>query len=205
MGKTILVIEDTELLRRMYSDRLEQEGYRVLTAPDGAEALTILRSNAPDLILLDLLMPRMSGLEVLDLIKQDPRRRDIPVIILSNLGQEEDIKRGIEMGAIDYLIKNDVRPLDVTARIAEALREPVASDQSPELHAPDSSYGRSTYQLSVRDHQGDADQLVSDSSLARRFWCPACEVELVLELVPKDDASGWFDARLMCPRCCRQY
>jgi hypothetical protein len=127
------------------------------------------------------------------------------VIILSNLGQEEDINRGIEMGAVDYLIKNDVRPIDVTARIAVALKAADTLGDSSAGAAPKSRFGRNAYQLLVRDHHGDADLLVSDSNLARRFWCPACEVELVVELVPKDDASGWFHAHLMCPQCLKEY
>ncbi|MDP2233861.1 MAG: response regulator, partial [Actinomycetota bacterium] len=83
---TILVVEDTELLRRIYSDKLTQDGYDVLAAGDGFEALNLLRSNKVDLVLLDLIMPRMSGIEALEAIKADPRTREIPVIILSNLG-----------------------------------------------------------------------------------------------------------------------
>jgi CheY-like chemotaxis protein len=208
MSKTILVVEDTEILRRMYSDRLESDGYAVLGAADGVEALAILRTHTPDLILLDLIMPRMSGLEVLDLIKRDPRLKDVPVLILSNLGQEDDIKRGIEMGAVDYLIKNDARPNDVSVRIAQEL-ETVAEDESQTTAhtgaAPSCPSESSTYQLLVRDHEADADRFVSERELTRRLWCPACEIELVLELVPKTGAQGWYDAHLTCPRCFREF
>jgi len=192
MSKTVLVVEDTELLRRMYSDRLTQDGYRVLLAADGLEALSILRSDTPDLILLDLVMPKMSGLEVLDLLKKDPRLAPIPVIVLSNLGQEADIARGVEMGAVDYLVKNDAKPSDIAAKIAEY----VSGRDEP------ASTG---YRLVVQDRVGDVDRFVADHGLIRRLWCPACEVELNLELHSQADKQGWYDAHVICPVCGREY
>jgi DNA-binding response OmpR family regulator len=201
MNKTILIIEDTEVLRRMYSDRLAQEGYDVLVAANGAEALSMLRTNTPSLILLDLIMPVMSGLEVLDVVKRDPRLMSVPVVILSNLGQEEDIRRGIEMGAVDYLIKNDARPNDVASRINSIL----IGAPSSESEAPHDD-GPTSYKLKIQDHEADADRFILDAHLHRRLWCKACEVELTLELVPKSERQhGWYDAHLICPSCNKEY
>lgn len=194
MDLSVLVVEDTELLRRMYTDRLTQEGYRVIPAADGLEALSVLRSDTPDLILLDLIMPKMSGLEVLDLVKKDPRLKSIPVLILSNLGQDTDIQKGLQMGAIDYLIKNEVRPVDIAEKINAILKAVGAHGASA-----------SGLRLHVRDHEADADAFVEQAGLPRRFWCPACEVELDLELVPKPDRQGWYDAHFACPGCGREY
>lgn len=199
-GETILVVEDTELLRRMYADKLTQDGYTVLPAADGLEALSLVRSHSVDLILLDLVMPRMSGLEVLDTVKSDPRISDIPVIVLSNLGQEDDVKRGMEMGAADYLVKNEARPADVSAKIAEYF-----SGSATPAAAPASAPGLSSFNVHVRDREADAESLVAYSCLTRRFWCPTCEVELVLNLVPTPHRPGWFDAHLECPSCHRGY
>lgn len=190
----ILVVEDTDLLRRMYADRLTADGYRVIAAADGLEALSALRTDTPDLILLDLIMPKMSGLEVLELVKKDPRLKDIPVLVLSNLGQDTDIQRGLELGAIDYLIKNDARPADVAAKIQAILK----------LAGGRVSDGPK-FNLLVRDREADADAFVEHANLTRRMWCPACEVELVLELLPKADKAGWYDAHLLCPICGREY
>lgn len=194
MAMTVLVVEDTELLRRMYSDKLTQEGYRVLSAADGLEALSLLRGDTPDLILLDLIMPKMSGLEVLDLIKRDPRLNRVPVLILSNLGQDEDMQRALELGATDYLIKNEVRPNDVAERINGILKVTGTAET-----------GAARYRLIIRDHQADADAFVGDAGLPRRFWCPACEVELTLELLPKPAQKGWYEAHFVCPMCAREY
>jgi two-component system phosphate regulon response regulator PhoB len=189
-GETILVVEDTELLRRIYVDKLTQEGWKVLTAPDGRECLEVLRDNDVDLVLLDLVMPRMSGLEALEAMKADSRTRDIPVIVLSNLGQESDVERGLNLGASDYLIKNSAKPADVAVKI-RALLADADAHRVPQV----------TYHLHVRDRERDADRLIADAGLSRRFWCAACEEELALELVPDRDRPGWYSARFVCPAC----
>jgi len=193
MPSTILVVEDTELLRRMYSDRLSADGHRVLSASDGLEALSMLRAETPDLVLLDLVMPKMSGLEVLELMNKDPRLSRVPVLILSNLGQDDDIRRGLELGARDYLIKNDARPADIAAKIKRILAATAAKARA---HA---------YQLQIRDREADADAFVAAAALPRRLWCPACEVELVLELTPLEAVPGHYDAHLLCTQCGRDY
>lgn len=193
MNRTVLVVEDTELLRRIYADVLEHEGYRVLTAANGLEALAILQQECPDVILLDLIMPQMGGIEVLTDLRADPRFERIPVLILSNLGQEEDLERAMSLGATDYMIKNEVRPADISLRIASVLRD---VHSAPEARS---------YRLYVRDREGDADALIAHAGLVRRFWCPACEVELTLVLVPDQSRQGWYEARFECPSCAREF
>lgn len=194
MSHTILVVEDTELLRRIYCDKLTSEGYNVLSAGDGLDALNILRANEVDLILLDLIMPKMSGLEALGQIKADPRTKDIPVIILSNLGQESDMERGLAMGAVDYLIKNEAKPIDVAERIQATLG--LMAGRMKES---------ASYKLAIKDRVLDAEKFIADAGLPRRLWCPNCEVEIALELLPKSDRPGWYDAHLMCPMCGKEF
>ncbi|MDH4140001.1 MAG: response regulator [Coriobacteriia bacterium] len=194
MPQTILVVEDTDLLRKIYADKLAQDGYRVLSASDGLEALSYLRSETVDLVLLDLIMPKMSGLEALEAIKADPRTRDIPVLILSNLGQESDIERGLSLGAIDYLIKNEAKPADVAEKIHLTLD-----------HMAGRQHESAAYRLVVRDREGDADRFVEDVGLVRRFWCPACEVEVNLELLPNPKRQGWYDTHIVCPMCGKEF
>lgn len=193
-GHTILVVEDTELLRRIYADKLVQEGYQVLVAGDGLAALNTIRNNHVDLVLLDLIMPNMSGIEALKALKSDPRTRDIPVIILSNLGQEGDVEQGLALGAVDYLIKNEAKPAEVVEKIRMTLE--IAANRQ---------LSTSTYRLVVRDREADAERFIADTKLLRRFWCPACEVELVLELLRKPDQPGWYDAHVICPMCGKEH
>jgi len=188
---SILIVEDTDLIRKIYADKLAQEGFRVLPAANGLQALNLLSDNDVDLILLDLIMPTMSGLEVLEAIKADPRFRDIPVIVLTNLGQDTDVQRGLSLGAADYLVKNESRPADVLDKINSVL----SAQQSPAQGTGNA------YRLYLRGREGDVDRLVDDMALIRRLWCPACEEEYVLELVPKQNQAGWFDATFICSNC----
>lgn len=194
MSLTVLVVEDTQLLRRMYSDKLTEDGYQVLQAADGLEALSVLRSATPDLVLLDLIMPNMGGLDVLQVVKKDPRLRAIPVLILTNRGEDADMEEAMSLGAADYMVKNETRPIDISERVSSILKATGAAKEAG-----------SSYRLLVRDHEGDAGRLVADRQLTRRFWCPSCEVELNLELVANPDRPGWFDAHFFCPKCAKEY
>ena len=104
----ILIAEDDEFLLKVYRMTLEQEKFDVVIAKDGEEALKQAAKEKPDLILLDILMPKKDGFDVLKELKENEDLKDIPVIILSNLGQEADIEKGKELGAVDYIIKGNV-------------------------------------------------------------------------------------------------
>jgi DNA-binding response OmpR family regulator len=123
MKKKILFIEDERILRVLLSKTLIQEGFEVDEAIDGEEAMEKLKKDQrPDLILLDLLLPGMSGYEVLSRIKKDPILESIPVIILSNLGQREEIEKGLKMGALDYLIKAHFTLDEIVAKIKNVFK-----------------------------------------------------------------------------------
>ena len=108
MEKTkILIVEDDKFLIKLYSNKLRREGFLVIEAISGEEALNKIFGEKPDLILLDLVLPQKSGFEILSEIKLNKETRDIPVIILTNLGQESDVKRGLALGAVAYLVKTD--------------------------------------------------------------------------------------------------
>lgn len=118
----ILLVDDDLLLVRMYQRKLENDGYIVTTASNGIDALQKLFEFSPDLILLDIMMPKMNGLEVLTKIKENPQTKDIPVIMLTNVGgSDEDIERGLELGAVAYLVKARNRPAAVVEKIKEIL------------------------------------------------------------------------------------
>ena len=103
----IVIIEDDRFLIKLYSNKLRKEGFEVSEAISAEEGLNKIMLEKPDLVLLDLVLPRKSGFEILSEIKMNPETKDIPVIILTNLGQEPDIKRGLALGAEAYLIKTD--------------------------------------------------------------------------------------------------
>ena len=118
MSQKILIIEDDRFLRELMSKKLVGEGYQISEATDGEEGVRSVKSEKPDLVLLDLILPGIDGFEVLARIKQDPEIAQTPVIVLSNLGQKEDIERGIKLGAVDYLIKAHFTPGEIVDKIA---------------------------------------------------------------------------------------
>ncbi len=122
MAKTILVIEDDKFLRELITRKLLNEAYEVSEAVDGEEGIKKIKEEKPDLILLDLILPGIDGFEVLSKKKEDPALASIPVIILSNLGQKEDVEKGLKMGAVDYLIKAHFTPGEIIDKIKAALK-----------------------------------------------------------------------------------
>ncbi len=122
MAKKILIIEDDKFLRELIARKLENEGYTAVEALDGEEGVKKIEGEKPDLILLDLILPGIDGFEVLTRVKQNPALASIPVIILSNLGQKEEIEKGLKLGAIDYLVKAHFTPGEIIEKIKNALK-----------------------------------------------------------------------------------
>lgn len=117
----LLVAEDDQFYANLYRTKLEKEGFRVLVAQNGRETLEILRKSNPDLIILDLVMPEMDGFEVLKKLREEKDIRNVPVIILSNLGQPEDIERAKQLGVFKYIIKSNVSIHQMVESVEEAL------------------------------------------------------------------------------------
>lgn len=117
--KTILLADDEQFIVIAYKDGLERAGYTVVVAHDGEEALEQARATKPDLLLLDLIMPKMNGFEVLKAAKADPELTNIPVLVLSNLSQSNDELEARTLGAIDFIIKADISLKDLLARIEQ--------------------------------------------------------------------------------------
>lgn len=107
---TVLLAEDDATLAQMFKSYLTGEGFNVLETTDGEETLKVLAVTPPQILLLDLMMPKMSGFDVLEAMRSDEKLKNIPVIVFSNLGQEADIKKARDLGAKDYLIKADITP-----------------------------------------------------------------------------------------------
>ena len=131
--ETILVVEDEEDIRELLKYNLEKEGYQIFGAATGEEALQAVRRRLPDLILLDLMLPGIDGLEVCRRIKGDPQARYLPIIMLTAKGEETDIVTGLELGADDYVTK-PFSPRVLVARLRAALRrrsQPLPAQTAP--------------------------------------------------------------------------
>lgn len=119
--KQILLVEDDEFLMELYAVKLSMEGFDVLSANDGRKGLRLAKEKIPDLILLDIILPQMDGLEVLKTLKKDPATKKIPVILLTNLSHKEEVQKGFAAGAKDYLIKAHFMPSEVVEKIKKLL------------------------------------------------------------------------------------
>lgn len=118
----ILIIEDDKFLRELISRKLIDEKFEIEEAVDGEEGLKKIKAIKPGLILLDLILPGIDGFEVLSKIKEDVSLSSIPVIILSNLGQREDVEKGLKLGAVDYLVKAHFTPHEIVEKVKKALK-----------------------------------------------------------------------------------
>ena len=119
--KIILLVEDDSFLAGMYMTKLKLENFEVKLADNGEDALKMAQKDVPDLVLLDIILPRMDGFEVLKGIKASPKTKDVPIILLTNLGQKKDVDKGLSLGAEDYLIKAHFMPNEVIEKIKKTL------------------------------------------------------------------------------------
>ncbi len=118
----VLLVEDDSFLANIYKTKFEMEKFKVTLAQNGEEGLEMAEKKKPDIILLDILMPKMDGFAVLEELKKKSATKDIPVILLTNLGQKDDVERGLEMGAVDYLIKAHTKPSETVQKVKSALK-----------------------------------------------------------------------------------
>lgn len=123
MAKKILLIEDESALQKTLGDVLTQEGYQVKSALDGEAGLNLAKSEKIDLILLDLILPKMHGFDVLKALKEDEKTKDIPIIVLTNLEGTGDVEKALELGATTYLVKASYTLEEVVQKIKKAISE----------------------------------------------------------------------------------
>lgn len=110
------------MLADMYTTKFSMEGFDAANAPDGMAGLVKAKEMKPDIILLDVIMPKLDGFGTLKEIRQDEKLKDVPVILLTNLGQDEDIKKGKKLGATDYFVKANHTPAEVVAKVQSVLK-----------------------------------------------------------------------------------
>ena len=121
MAQKIFLIEDDAMLREMYETKLKAEGYELKTAEDGGEGLRIAQTEQFDLILLDIMLPLLDGFSILEELKAKPETAKTPVVMLTNLGTDEDRAKGEKLGAVDYLVKANMTPEQLVTAIKKYL------------------------------------------------------------------------------------
>ena len=117
----VLLVEDDKMIIDMYTLKFNQEGYDIVQAENGKDGLALAKKNITDIILLDIILPQMDGFTVLKELKADDSTKNIPVVLLTNLGQDGDVKKGLELGAKDYLIKANFTPSQVVDKVKSVL------------------------------------------------------------------------------------
>lgn len=119
MAKKILIIEDEEIMIDLLQRKLVKDGYEILIARDGVEGLEKMKNEKPDLVLLDIIMPKMGGIEVMEWMQKDNNLQKIPVIVISNSGQPVEIDKARQLGAKDWLVKTEFDPQEVSKKVAK--------------------------------------------------------------------------------------
>lgn len=118
----LLLIEDDPLIDKMYQAKFTKEGFNVLVAKDGVEGLDLALESRPDIVILDIMMPRLSGIDLLEKLRADPKGKDIPVVILTNLAEKEEEERARKLGVEEYLVKANVTPGAIVDKIKKYLQ-----------------------------------------------------------------------------------
>ncbi len=121
-NKKILIIEDDRFLRELIARKLSAQGYEILEAVDGEKGLESIKEENPDIVLLDLILPGIDGFEVLSRVGKDEDLAEIPILVLSNLGQKEDVEKALNLGAVDYLVKAHFTPEEIIQKISQTIR-----------------------------------------------------------------------------------
>ena len=189
MRNKILLVEDSKVVQQMYRSKLVVEGFNVLTADNGMEAIKILSQEKPEIILLDLMMPVMDGYKVLQIIKTDPKSADIPVLVFSARGQPEEVEKAMNLGAAGYIVKATTKPNEVVEQIRKVL------SQKPQVQEI------VRYAVEIKGTSYDATKLASDFQL-NDLRCKKCQGPLLLELIPDfSHETPWFSGRFFCPKC----
>jgi len=119
--KKVLIVEDEDIIIQLLQKKLIQEGYEVSVAHNGEEGLNALRESKPDIVLLDIVMPKKSGYEVMEEMSKDPELKKIPIIIISNSGQPVELDKAKELGARDWLIKTEFDPNEVAEKVRKQI------------------------------------------------------------------------------------
>ncbi len=119
----VLIVEDDVFLAEIYQKKFEMEGFKVSMANNGEKGLADIKKKKPNIVLLDILLPKLDGFAVLEAAKADAAIKNIPIILLTNLGQKDDVQRGLDEGAADYLIKTHFKPSEVVDKVRKVLQK----------------------------------------------------------------------------------
>lgn len=195
----LLIIEDNPDTRQIYKDVFERDGFEVLQAEDGEKGLSYAQATLPDVILLDLMLPKLSGFDLLKQLRAKEDTQHIPVMIFSALGDAADRQKAAELGVTEYSMKASNPPKQVVSRVRALL----TNLQRP---AP-GDVATNSLTVALKESEFDVSKLQSHVGLTNGLRCSQCHSEIVLAMLPDPTrAPGhWFAARLICSGCQRAF
>jgi DNA-binding response OmpR family regulator len=180
----ILLVDDDIETRGMYAEVFKTANFEVLQANDGLDGLDIASKNFPDIIFTGVVMPRMDGFAMMDALKKTVTTANIPVVISSHMGREEDQRRANQLGAKDFIVRDTTPPNEVLDRISEVLIQEGGS-----------------YAVDFNPYAFDAQKLARDLSFNLNYQCLECDEKLILQLNLKNARERVFEARFVCAKC----
>lgn len=178
----ILIVDDNNDIRTIYAEAFKKDGFDVEEAIDGLDGLDRATKNIPDIIFTGIIMPRMDGFDLMTSLKKNVATKDIPVIISSHMGREEDQKKAMDLGAKDFIVKTMNTPNEIVEKVNAMFRTDI-------------------YRLRIAENALDAERFAAAMQLEKGMRCPNCGEGLFisLELLDSDDKS--FKAEIICPKC----
>jgi CheY-like chemotaxis protein len=177
----ILIVDDDDVIRETYVQIFRQKGAEVTGAKDGVEGLDLATKDTPDIIMTGIIMPRMDGFQMIQTLRENIQTREVPILILSHLGREEDRKKSEALGITSFIVQGTMPPNEIFD-IAKGL---VGMGDS--------------FKISFDPHDWDAPRFLKKISNGS-FVCPSCQEKLVLEIKLKKEGKG-FEGFLKCPKC----
>lgn len=178
------MVDDDMLTREMYADIFRGAGYEVIEAHDGVEGLDIASKELPDLVFTGIVMPRMDGFSMIEALKKTVATANIPVVISSHMGREEDQRRAVQLGAKDFIIRDITPPFEVLGRVGALF-----------------SQAGGMYTLEFNGFSMDAQKMARELNLNPNFLCLDCGEKMALLMKLTDPKGKIFEARLVCSKC----
>ncbi len=182
--KKILIVDDDRETRELYSETFKKNGFEVTEAIDGIDGIDKATNSIPDIIFTGIMMPRMDGFGLIEVLGKNVATRSIPVVMNSHLGREEDRKRAFDMGVKDFLIKTMYTPNEVALKIKNIL-----------------GIYKGDYKIKISFGEFDAKRLISDLGAPSDFLCPKCATPMILNLKAVNISQGQFSIMIVCPKC----
>ncbi len=181
----ILIVDDDEPIRSLYAEIFKNKGFEVIEAVDGLDGMEKALANLPDVIFTGIIMPRMDGFGLKEALEKNVATSNIPVVMSSHMGREEDRKKAVTAGIKDFFVLDLVTPKEVVARVLAL-------------------FGSEKYELKLNIADIDTVRLIQNLKLKEKFLCVDCGEELVLELKITDIEKREFLGKITCPKCGKQ-